>query len=388
MHIAIVSAFAYPDGGPAATRHLALAAGLAEAGSRVTFILLRQGVPEPAPLTADGVAWASVPASRLRSPLGWRAAVWRELTDELGEVHRASPVDAVLLVDRDPFVFSAGLRAARRARLPVLHEITEYPDVVRRPGPLGALSLMVFERHHLRAVDGVLVISRALRDYAAQRTSAPIHVLGALVDVTSTPVMPPLALTDTLSVGYAGSLSQKKDGVLTLVRAAAAAAKLTDVTIRLEIVGGDVRSADGREASLLCRELRLENVTFHGQLPQADVAGRLSRCHVLVLPRPASRQATGGFPTKLGEYLASGRPVITTAVGDIPRHLADHETCLMVAPGDVDALARALVAVASDYEAARAIGGRGRELVEASFAASRQARALNDFVESVKKARA
>jgi len=112
-----------------------------------------------------------------------------------------------------------------------------------------------------------------------------------------------------------------------------------------------------------------------------DVRGHLSRCHVLVLPRPASRQATGGFPTKLGEYLSTARPVITTAVGDIPRYMADRDSCLLVAPNDVADLAGALVAVASDYAEAQAIGARGRALVEHSFAASVQAPTVISFIE-------
>ena len=44
---------------------------------------------------------------------------------------------------------------------------------------------------------------------------------------------------------------------------------------------------------------------------------------MLVLARPDNIQAKGGFPTKLGEYLATGNPVVVTKVGEIPNYLID-----------------------------------------------------------------
>jgi len=384
MHLALLTAFHYPDGGPAAARHMALASGLAAHGHTVTFVLLNQPAPDAPPLRDCAVRWVSVAAPSARSPIAWRAAVCRRLGGTLDTIGVGRPVDAVLLVDREPVLFEAGLRAARRRGILVLHEMTEYPDVVGSHGPLGRMSQVYFERRHLPALDGVLVISRALQDYVAQRAHVPTHLLGALVDLGVHPPMPQIELTDTLVVGYAGSLSQPKDGVLTLLRAVAVAAQEIgpEMTLRLELLGGDPASPAGQAAQQECRALGIGGqAAFHGQVPHAEVPDRLAPCHVLVLPRPASRQATGGFPTKLGEYLATARPVITTAVGDIPRYLADRDTCLMVAPNDVADLAGALVAVASDYAEAQAIGARGRALVEHSFAAFVQAPTVVSFIE-------
>ena len=49
----------------------------------------------------------------------------------------------------------------------------------------------------------------------------------------------------------------------------------------------------------------------------------LCNAKLLALARPDSIQAQGGFPTKLGEYLATGRPVVVTKVGEIPDYLED-----------------------------------------------------------------
>lgn len=386
VHLVVVTAFHYPDGGPAAARHMALASGLAASGHQVSFILLHQ-TELPRSVGADrSIRWTRVASGGTHTPLGWRLTAVRRLGPALDSIGVSNTIDAVLLIDRDPILMEGALKTARARGIPVLHEITEYPDVVD-PGPFGAVARFAFVRHHLPALDGVLVISRALQDYVAQWTNVPTQLLGSIVDLTVHTPLPPLDLTGTFVVGYAGSLSQEKDGVLNLLKAAAKAARrlAPEVDLRVEILGGDTKSTAGRAAVRESQLLGLDNrVTFHGQVPHADVRDHLAECHVLALPRPVSRQASGGFPTKLGEYLSTARPVLTTAVGEIPRYLRHGDTCVMVPPNDVTALGQSLLDIASGYREAQVIGARGRELVERSFAAPVQANKVVSFVEQLR----
>jgi len=386
MHLVVVTAVHYPDGGPAAARHMALASGLAASGHQVSFILLHQTEP-PMSVGADGsIRWTSVAPGRTHTPLGWRLTAVRRLGAALDSIGVSNTIDAALLIDRDPILMEGALKAARARGIPVLHEIAEYPDVVGPRGPLGAVAQLTFLRRHLPTLDGVFVISRPIQDYAAQWTSAPTMLLGSIVDMAAHKPLPPLDFTTDFVVGYAGSLSQEKDGVLNLLRAAATAAQqlLPEIDLRLEIVG-DTRSPAGRAAVRESQLLGLDDrVAFHGQVPHAEVRDHLAECHVLALPRPVSRQASGGFPTKLGEYLSTARPVLTTAVGEIPRYLRHGDTCVMVPPNDVTALGQSLLDIASDYHEAQVIGARGRELVERSFAAPVQATKVVSFVEQLR----
>lgn len=278
----------------------------------------------------------------------------------------------------------AGLRAARSTGAPVLFEITEFPDVVRFAGPAGILADLILLKRHLRRFDGVLVISRPIRDYVRQRVQVPTQLLGAVVDIAIAASVP-LELGDTLSVGYAGSLSQEKDGILDLICAVAGASSrlAPGTSLRLEVFG-ECNSPDGLAAVREAQRLGVaDRVAFHGPIPHADVGARLSECHVLALPRPVSRQASGGFPTKLGEYLSTARPVLTTAIGDVPRYLRHGETCLMVAPNDIGAIEDALVEIARNYSRCQAIGERGRELAGRSFAAERGASLLVSFIQTL-----
>ena len=54
---------------------------------------------------------------------------------------------------------------------------------------------------------------------------------------------------------------------------------------------------------------------------------------------------SGGFPTKLGEYMLSGTPVVATNVGEISKYVVDEKEILLSQPGDIADIADNLLFV-------------------------------------------
>ena len=115
----------------------------------------------------------------------------------------------------------------------------------------------------------------------------------------------------------------------------------------------------------------------------AEVPGILAHADVLLLPRAEDEFSQASFPNKLGEYLASGRPVVVTAVGDIPLYVTDREDALLVEPDDCEAFASAITDVLSDPALALRLGTAGRALAERLFDSEVVAKRIIAFAESL-----
>jgi len=77
------------------------------------------------------------------------------------------------------------------------------------------------------------------------------------------------------------------------------------------------------------------------------------------------------FPTTVLEALASGVPVVATAVGGIPEQVAHGRTGCLVPPGDADDMARAITHLLADEAKRREFSRQAREDAVARFDARR-----------------
>lgn len=85
------------------------------------------------------------------------------------------------------------------------------------------------------------------------------------------------------------------------------------------------------------------------------------------MARPNNRQAKGGFPTKLGEYLATSKPVVLTKVGEIPLFLTDGVNAYLSEPDNAESFAKKLDEALSNQKEARKVGLNGRHLADTVF---------------------
>ena len=107
------------------------------------------------------------------------------------------------------------------------------------------------------------------------------------------------------------------------------------------------------------QELELTNVTFHGLKPQSTVPPFLWHADVLLLP-PSQHHPSAAWtsPLKLGEYLASGTPVVATDIPALRDWVTDEEV-EFVPPDDAEALAQGIQHVLSDKHRAEQLSTNG-----------------------------
>ncbi|NLN95233.1 MAG: glycosyltransferase family 4 protein [Bacteroidales bacterium] len=182
-------------------------------------------------------------------------------------------------------------------------------------------------------------------------------------------------------IAFIGVMNDNKDGVNILIQAFSIIAK-DFPDYNLYLIGG--WNYDTPSHLKLIKNLKLEDRIFwKGVYNRDQIPTIIKNASLLALPRPDSKQAQGGFPTKLGEYLATGNPVCVTTVGEIPDYLTDGKSAYFAEPGNVDSFAKAMRRALNNPEEAKEIGGNGLKVAETYFNQEIQAKTLYNFLLSL-----
>ena len=112
-----------------------------------------------------------------------------------------------------------------------------------------------------------------------------------------------------------------------------------------------------------------ENVTFTGVVPYSDIQNYLAICDILVSPH--NPQVDGreffGSPTKVFEYMAMGKGIVASDLGQIGEVLKHNYSAILVEPGNVNQLVEAILKLVEDKELREQLGKRAREDVVANY---------------------
>ena len=201
----------------------------------------------------------------------------------------------------------------------------------------------------------------------------PIVHLPNAVDLTRVPE-PAHREPDPATVLSVARLVEKK-GLADVVRACGLLGR-QGRRVRLELVGdGPLRAA----LEVLAAEVGAD-VRFSGALDHDEVLARYRRAAVFALPCVvASTGDRDGLPTSVLEAMASGVPVVATAVNGLAEAVLDGRTGLVVPQHAPAALAGAIARLVGDRALAERLGRAGRRRVVERFALERSAARLRDL---------
>jgi glycosyltransferase involved in cell wall biosynthesis len=198
------------------------------------------------------------------------------------------------------------------------------------------------------------------------RKSANVLRIPIIVDVSSFPSLESTGSYRTIC--YCGNLNLLVELENLLDIFAQISTRYRDVVLKIV---GDIEKSPYKMTvrDIIVRRNLQEVISFTGPVAHSHIASEFATANILVLPRPSGLFSSAGFPTKLGEYLATGKPVITTKTGDIPLFLTHGVDAYLVDPDDNEAFVEALSHALDDPLEAKAIGIRGRETCLKHFSA-------------------
>jgi glycosyltransferase involved in cell wall biosynthesis len=113
-------------------------------------------------------------------------------------------------------------------------------------------------------------------------------------------------------------------------------------------------------------ETKAGRVIFTGAVNHDRVPKLLDACDILVAPHVplADGSEFFGSPTKIFEYMAMGKGIVASRLGQIGEVLVDEDTALLVEPGNVRELAAAIERLIESEELRKRLGARAREVAE------------------------
>jgi glycosyltransferase involved in cell wall biosynthesis len=259
------------------------------------------------------------------------------------------------------FARAAGIAGLVEVNAPLIDEQAQYRVLIDRPAAESVAKRAFGAAKALLAVSEE--VAAWLKEFAG--TQGKIHVVPNGIRPQRFPSdQVPLAPAQqgVFTVGFVGTL-KAWHGLSVLVEAFDRLHTEHQDT-RLLIVGeGPERKKI--EADLAQRGLA-EAARFTGAVGPEEVPGFLASMDVAVAPYPPLNQFYFS-PLKVYEYMAAGRAVVASGIGQLNKLIQNEQNGLLVPPGDPDALARALARLRQDRRLCEQLGAAGRQTVLSGF---------------------
>src|SRR5262249_19311304 len=134
-----------------------------------------------------------------------------------------------------------------------------------------------------------------------------------------------------------------------------------DNTVRFLLVGAG-RFRDEVE-SIIRAAGKGDRVIFTGHVDHERVPALLDACDILLSPHVPLEDGSEffGSPTKLFEYMAMGKAIAASRLGQIGDVLLDEESGLLVEPGHAHQLANAIVRLSESSDLRARLGAAARK---------------------------
>ena len=275
------------------------------------------------------------------------------------------------------------IRQARKCGYKIIFDIVEDDDVAwNRSSSLWFKATNYTARWLSKRIsgmtDGIIVISSHLQDKFRDLTGGKVPILlrSISVDTARISYIQPFS-NGKISLFYAGIFGVK-DGVENLLKAFDSLAP-SYPRLRLVLSGGGGAERMRKILDRIKSSPFRDRIEYAGYLTEEEYYRLLCSVDIPCVPRVDSLYANAGFPFKLGEFLASGKPVIASRVSDIENFISNRKHAILVNPGSIDEIISGVRYIIENPDRAIQIGINGRKRALEKFDVGVQRNSLCDF---------
>ena len=380
--------FSFPEGGAATNRVYTYAKGFTENGIKTHVICFANDYVKTGRGVIDGINYY-YPFGQDRRSQYFIVRNWKKILKYFRTyslIRKINKEDKITAINSWSNSFSTHLFAwflSKVFGMKMIIECSEHPLRFYQEGSFrkknGALKFYL--ESHL--CDGVFCISNYLVDFYRERkiSDKKLLLVPSTVDPSrfektgEKPFLKPY-------IGYFGSLTFKRDSVDVLIKAFALFNRCHP---EVHLVIGGFGTADQKQKiKELIAQLKVDpNARVLDLLPREEITRYITHADALVMVRAKDLESDASYPSKLTEFLSTGNPVVTVAVGEISSYLSDGVHAFLVEPGEPDKMADKLSYIFNNYSLAKEVGLHGKELASGVFNYNFQSKRMIDFINSL-----
>jgi glycosyltransferase involved in cell wall biosynthesis len=237
------------------------------------------------------------------------------------------------------------------------------------------------EQIEVKAIDALIVISDILKEqliefYNVDESKIYVSPNGVDTDLfnpqkDSSAIREKYGLEDSIVIGYSGGFNVYH-GIETLIKASKIILnKIQNAKIFL-IGDGELRKFVDEFAE---KNKIKDKIIVTGLVPLSEVPQYLAACDLLVSPftfKSTQNQKFFGSPIKIFEYMAMGKPIVTTNIGLLARICLDEINSLVMEEDNPNSLAEKVFKILEEPLLAKQLGENAREFVVKNYSWSKK----------------
>lgn len=283
-------------------------------------------------------------------------------------------IETLIITEEQPFlVFLFYRLVCSIYGLRYIWEKTEYPPIAVRKNSLKEFIYM----KRAKLVDGIIVITDELIKYFGKfKPSSNLMLLPVTIDTNRFAN----AERENVSVPYMAAVFgiHNRDGLEETLLAFSKYKQLGG-SYRLHLVGNFDKMPNAEKLKKIISDNSIsEEVQILGLIPIEKVPNIL--CNAACLVTTPNFYISGGFPTKLAEYMLSGVPIIATNAGEVSNYIANREDMLIEAPGDLDSIASAMLYIEKNPKIGNELAQNAKRKASVIFNAHTYVKDLHNFL--------
>lgn len=293
--------------------------------------------------------------------------------------------DAIFTYYRQNPMDNKLLQFANENDFPIYRDLCEYPYATSRIDEKTELRC----KHYMESVfpkyNGAICISQPLFDLAKKYHPSGKHLkVPILIDKEKWSFDNVVAKQlDAPYIFHSGALFQQKDGIVDVLSSFADALPKLPAGTKYYFTGKVEKSIDSSLIQKVIKDRHLQkHVVFLGFLQNDEMIQYIKGASLFIIYKNDNLQNRYCFATKLGEYLLSGKPVITTNIGEAMCYLTDKKNAYIIDCGNREQLTNTIIDVLVHKDEATKVGVLGRKVAEQNFCYEAQSSKLADYFRS------